>query len=292
MKICFITDNPGITGHPVMGAVLRRLSADHAVRLLDAGTLTADEAIVREEAHPPADLYLLKSHAAQALAVANRMESRGALVVNSWSSSLACQDRVLMARRMQQAQLPVPPTQGFPAWEDIPDRDRVCPRWRFPLMIKSRYSSRGDLVAKVDTLEQLQSLLRQRQPGPFVLQEFVQADGVDIKLWVLDGQVFGARRRSPLETNHDPRNVPIARESLPDDWVSLALKAGRAFGLCLYGVALLVTNQGPFLVDVNSFPGFRGVEGADRVLISLIERLAPCARDGRARLSREAAPST
>ena len=141
MKICFIADSPETTSHPVIGGVLRGLSADHAVRLLDVRTLTADEAILREKAHPPADLYLLKSHASQALAVAHELERRGDLVVNSWASSLACQDRVLMAQRMLQAQLPVPPTRGFPAWEDIPDRERVSSSWRFPLMVKSRYSS-------------------------------------------------------------------------------------------------------------------------------------------------------
>src|SRR5438128_7200848 len=104
MDICFITDNPGTTTHPVIGAVLRRLSAKHRVRLLEVGALTADEAIARENAQPLADIYLLKSHTSQALALALVLERRGALAVNGWASSSACQDRVLMAQRMQQAQ--------------------------------------------------------------------------------------------------------------------------------------------------------------------------------------------
>src|SRR5436190_20490349 len=100
MDICFITDNPDTTKHPVIGEVLRRLSTQHAVRLLDVGGLSAEEAIAHEKEHPPADIYLLKSHAFQALAVAHHLEQRGTLVVNSWASSSACQDRVLMAQRM------------------------------------------------------------------------------------------------------------------------------------------------------------------------------------------------
>ena len=53
----------------------------------------------------------------------------------------------------------------------------------------------------------------------------------------------------------------------------MTLEVGRVFGLRLYGVDLLMTEQGPIVVDVNSFPGFRGVVGADSALISLIERL-------------------
>jgi len=105
----------------------------------------------------------------------------------------------------------------------------------------------------------------------------VRGDGWDIKLWVIGRQVFAARRRTALETNTRKPDIPIL-ECLPGEWVSMALKAGRAFGLHLYGVDLLMTNRGPVLVDVNSFPGFRGVEGADRALISVIERLAPGAR--------------
>src|SRR5437879_4782567 len=183
MDICFITDNPSTTSHPVIGAVLQRLSVKHKVRFLDVHARTADEVIAYEEAHPPADIYLLKSHAFEALAVALKLEQRGALVVNSWASSSACQDRVLMAQRMQQARLPCPLTWSFPASENA--GGSVLSKRRFPLMIKSRYSFRGDLIAKVDDPEQLQVLARKREQAPFILQDFVQGDGWDVKLWVI-----------------------------------------------------------------------------------------------------------
>ena len=78
--------------------VLRQLNATHAVRLLDVDHLTGDEAIAHEAAHPIADLYLLKSHTPQALSVAHHLEQRGAVVINSWASALACQDRVRMVQ--------------------------------------------------------------------------------------------------------------------------------------------------------------------------------------------------
>ena len=86
MNICFITDKPETTSHPVIGGVLQQLSVNHAIRLLDVLGLTEDEAIARENAYPVADLYLLKSHTLQALKVAGYLEKRGALVVNSSTS--------------------------------------------------------------------------------------------------------------------------------------------------------------------------------------------------------------
>src|SRR5437667_12070371 len=119
MDICLILDNPDTTRHPVIGTVLQQLGARHTVRLLDVHRLTGDEAIAHEAVHPLANMYLLKSHTRQALEVAHHLEQRGALVVNSWASSMACQDRVLMAQRMKEARLLFTHTLSFPSLEEV-----------------------------------------------------------------------------------------------------------------------------------------------------------------------------
>ena len=273
MAICFIVDHPETIRHPVLGRVLQQLNLTHNVRLLDVHTLTADEAIAHDEVYPLARLYLLKSHRLQALKVAHHLEQRGAMVVNSWASSLACQDRVLMAKRMQEVLLPWPHTWSFPSLENLWGQHSFLSTLVFPVILKSRYSHRGDLVQKVGSVEQLRAVAGQRNQEPFILQEFAQGDGWDIKLWVVDQQIFAARRRTPLEAKAPEEDCPVPTEKLPSDWVSITLEIGRVFNLRLYGVDLLMTEQGPIIVDINSFPGFRGVAGADSALISLIERL-------------------
>ncbi len=275
MDVCLILDNPETPRHPVLGTMLQQLSARHTVRLLDVHRLTGDEAIAREQVRPLSDIYLLKSHTLQALEVALHLEQRGALVVNSWASSSACQDRVLMAQRMTEARLPCPRTWSFHSRGDVRGLDRAISTLRFPLMIKSRYSHRGDLVGKVHNVDQLQALEGRWRHEPFILQEFVRGDGWDIKLWVIDRQIFAARRRTPLDANAPQEDVPMPIETLPSDWRSVTLEIGRVFDLRLYGVDLLVTEQGqgPLVVDVNSFPGYRGVAGAASALIALVERL-------------------
>src|SRR3989442_7323685 len=119
MNICLLMDNPETPHHPVIGVALHKLSTAHTVRLLDVRMLTSAQAIAQEERHPQADLYLLKSHAPQALDVAHSLEQRGACVVNSWAATVTCQDRVLMAQRMHQADLPWPHTWNFATLEDL-----------------------------------------------------------------------------------------------------------------------------------------------------------------------------
>jgi ribosomal protein S6--L-glutamate ligase len=270
MHACFITDNPDTRTHPVIGAVLEQLSAKHYVRVLEVRALTARGVIAHEEKHSLADIYLLKSHTAQALEVARALEHRGALVINSWFSSLTCQDRALMAERMSDAGIAWPRTRLFVPPEDLRGPHGVLAELSFPLVIKSRYSCRGDLVARVNCVEQLGSVVRKRKEESFILQELVAGDGSDVKMWVIGQDVFAARRPSVLESMPS-LTVPLAADEVPREWASMALKIGRVFGLRLYGVDLLISREGPVAIDVNAFPGFRGVPRADAALIALIE---------------------
>ena len=273
MYICLVMDNPETPHHPVIAVALEQLRVRHNVRLFDVRTLTAAEAIAQEKTRPLADLYLLKSHAPQALEIAHYLEQQGASVVNSWASSVACQDRVRMAQRMREADLPWPHSWSFATLSDLLTDAPLLATLPFPLIIKSYYSHRGDLVDKVHNLEQLQALAAQWSQEPIVLQEFVVGDGWDIKLWVIGEQIFAARRRTPLESNASKEDFPIPAQELPEEWARITLQIGRVFNLRLYGVDLLITERGPIIVDVNSFPGFRGVPGADSALAALVEHL-------------------
>ena len=245
----------------------------HAVRLLDAHALTFAQALAQEEGHPLANLYLLKSHAPQALELARTLEGRGACVLNSWTSTLACQDRVLMAERMVAAHLPWPRTWSFVTLADALRQADVLAAYSYPLIIKSAYSHRGDLVQKVHAVEEMQALSEKWSQEPIILQAFAAGDGWDRKLWVIDKQIFAARRHTALEPNSPKDDIPVKADELPIEWAKLTLEIGRVFGLRLYGVDLLLTKQGPIVVDVNAFPGFRGATGADTALVGLVEKL-------------------
>ena len=273
MNICLIMDNPETPRHPVIGVVLQKLSTKHRVLLLDVSTLTGAQAIAHAEMRPLADLYLLKSHAPQALEVAHHVEQRGALVINCWSASVACQNRALMTQRMVEAGLPWPHSWIFPSLRNLLEHDEILSTSPFPLVIKSSYSYRGDLVDTVHNVEELRALVPRWSQEAVIIQEFAVSDGWDIKLWVIDGQIFAARRCTPLEPGAPKEDFPLKAEELPGDWIQLTLEVGRVFNLRLYGVDLLITEQGPIMVDVNSFPGFRGVQGADSALVAFVEQL-------------------
>ena len=270
MHICLLLDNPETPRHPVLSVALETLQARHTVRLLDVAGISAAQAHELESKERPADLYLLKSHTPQALELARMLENQGRSVVNNWSASRACQDRVLLTEQMRVANLPWPLTRAFATLTDAPAE---LASFSWPLIVKSRYSRRGDLVAKLDEPAQFQALAAQWSHEPVIVQEFAAGDGWDRKLWVIDRRVFAALRRSPLEAGASRENVPLTDSELPAAWKELALAIGQTFCMPLYGVDLLLTAKGPLPVDINAFPGFRGVPGASEALVHLIEHL-------------------
>jgi ribosomal protein S6--L-glutamate ligase len=278
MEICLIIDR---VGHPVLNAVLSLLARSNKTRTLEASLL--DDAAIGREFVAPADIYLLKSRSPAALDLARGLERRAATVLNSAASTAACLDRVVMAERLAEVGVDAPRTQAFASVRQLRE-NRDDGLVIFPSLIKSQGSRRGDLVRKLDRADEVLALGSEWDREPILLQEFVDGDGWDVKLWVIGEKVHAARRRTVLvtgATGSQKRNFPIAPADLPDEWHQIALRVGRGFGLDFYGIDLLPSDRGPLVVDVNAFPGFRSVPDAPAELAGVIERRCMAAAGGR-----------
>ena len=140
----------------------------------------------------------------------------------------------------------------------------------FPLVVKSRRSHKGDLVAAVRTVSELEELQHTWGGEPVVLQEFLANDGWDVKAWGIGERIHVGRRRSPLASDSGVSHIP---ESTLNACEAIVGRARAAFGLQAYGVDLLITSNGPVVVDVNAFPGFRSMPDADLHLAELVDGL-------------------
>jgi ribosomal protein S6--L-glutamate ligase len=213
-----------------------------------------------------ADVYLLKARTPRALSLAGELERRGAVVVNSAAATELCQDRVRMAELAGGAGLP------FAATVAAGRLGELAPP-AYPFVVKSRHSRRHDLVARVDGAARLRELVERWPEEEVVTQPYLPGSGWDQKLWVVDGRVFAARRRSELSP--DEGGSGAAGEWEPSAGLAaLALRVGEVFGLDVYGVDLLDGAAEPVIVDVNAFPGVRGRPGAPEALAGLALRLA------------------
>ncbi len=278
MSIGLIIDTPLTLRHPVISEVLRLLQPRQRVTILTSLDSPyrrgSDQQMI--EAVLSADLYQLKGHTVEALQLARLLEMRGARVVNSAQSGEICRDRLQMHNLLARNGLSGPRTWAWSSPEDLlreaakASGESMLP---FPAVIKSRYSARNDLITRVDRREDLAQLARDWPHEPLILQELLPSDGRDIKLWMIGSALFAARRRSPLWNPAEESDEILASEAIPSAWREIAHEVGHVFGLQLYGVDLLETERGAVVLDVNAFPGFRGVHDAAQVLVAFIEHL-------------------
>ncbi|NUU22482.1 MAG: alpha-L-glutamate ligase [Streptomycetaceae bacterium] len=193
--------------------------------------------------------------------IARQAHAAGARVVNDADATAACLDRVTMAERAQAAGLPFPRTYGFARVADVRAPGR--------LILKQRRSRRGEPVPHCGTADELREAAADWPDEPVVAQEFADGDGWDRKLWVIGDRVFAGLRRSPLH-GPDPQGpkhtIPIPAHEIPPVHRELAYAVGECFGLDVYGVDLIAAPEGPRIVDVNAFPGFRSIAEAPAAL--------------------------
>ena len=88
----------------------------------------------------------------------------------------------------------------------------------------------------------------------------MEITGPDLhRLVAIGGQVFGVERVWPAETFEQKLGSPL---TISPGLRNLALKCGRAFGIEAFGLDVIFSGGEPYVVDVNSFPGFKGVPNA------------------------------
>ena len=99
-----------------------------------------------------------------------------------------------------------------------------------------------------------------------LLQEFIaESRGVDVRALVVGDRVVGAMRRE-ARTGEFRSNLHRGGEGTPvvlgPDFTAAAVRAAQVLGLDVAGVDLLEAKGGPKVMEVNSSPGFEGLEQA------------------------------
>ena len=139
-----------------------------------------------------------------------------------------------------------------------------------PLIVKLLESTQGKGVVLAETKKAAESVIDAFRglKANFLVQDFVkEASGEDIRCFVVAGKVVAAMRRksagddfrSNLHRGGTAESCKISAEER-----RMAVKSAKAFNLGLAGVDLLRSNDGPKILEVNSSPGFEGIENASK----------------------------
>jgi ribosomal protein S6--L-glutamate ligase len=105
--------------------------------------------------------------------------------------------------------------------------------------------------------------------GVIYLQEYVPHGYSDIRVFVVGDRVVASMRRvaDNWKTNYSqgarPESIKID-ESIED----LAIKSARVVGCRIAGVDVLESQMGPIVLEVNSQPGWKGLQSVTSVNIA------------------------
>jgi glutathione synthase/RimK-type ligase-like ATP-grasp enzyme len=248
---------------PLLESVFARLER----RGMRVDWMVPEERLIRTDVLAPEyDLYLLKSQSELALSLGAILHARGARLVNRYPACAAVRDKVVAAGRLRAAGIPAPRT-----WvtQDLGLVESLLADG--PLVVKP---PRGLHGAGVHVLRRPADLAAVPPPAsPQLVQDYVAGGPDDLKLYVVGGAVFGVRK--PFSGNSF--SAPGRPCEVPAEARDVALRCGRAFGLSLYGLDVIESADGPVVVDVNYFPGYRGIAGADEHVADHLERVAAAA---------------
>lgn len=218
------------------------------------------------------DLYLLKSYTELALSLAGALSTAGARLINPYEGCAAARNKIVCYQVLKHAQIPVPRAwiTGEPAL--LKALAQQC-----PLIVKPYMGWRGEGIRIVRNERDAASL--PPLVSPVLVQEYIENSGEDLRVYVAGEEVFGIRKRfssNSFAKEGDP--VPVSREVR-----EIALRCGRVFGMQLYGIDIVEGASGPYVIDVNYFPGYKGVRDAAGVVAGCVESHARHLT-GRARL--------
>ena len=209
--------------------------------------------------------------------VLGRLEAAGTRVVNSPKSLECAVDKYLTSARLQAVGLPVPETV---VCEHEDDAVAAFEQLGRDVVVKPLFGSEGRGIVRVSDPDLAHRTFRtlMRLNAVLYLQRFVDHEGYDVRVLVLDGRVLGAiRRRSPHDFRTNVSRSAIAElHAVTTREADFALRAAASTGAYIAGIDLLYDRQGNcYVIEVNAVPGwqaFTRTTGID-VAAHLVESL-------------------
>lgn len=174
------------------------------------------------------------------------------------------------------------PTTGF-ANSPLDTDDLIKMVGGSPLIVKLLEGTQGKGVVLAETKKAAESVINAFKSlnANILVQEFIkEANGKDIRCFVIDGKVVAAIQREALPGEFRA-NIHLGGTAsvikITAEEKKIAIKAAKAMDLKVAGVDIIRSSKGPLLLEVNSSPGLEGIESATNKdiageMIAAIER--------------------
>ncbi|MEM2262746.1 MAG: RimK family alpha-L-glutamate ligase [Candidatus Bathyarchaeia archaeon] len=197
-----------------------------------------------------------------------RLERLGFYVVNPPEAIEHCVDKYDLLAILEDAGVPVPRTA---VTEDADEALKAFHELGGDVVVKPIFGSRGIGSTRINDPEIASTVFRAIAfyHGVIYLQEFVPHGCSDIRAFVIGDRVAAAMRRvaTSWKTNYSQGARPEPLK-LSGELEELAVKSAKLIKCKVAGVDILESPKGPVVVEVNSQPGWRGLQSVTSVNIA------------------------
>ncbi len=183
-------------------------------------------------------------------------------------------DKLLTQLDIQQHKISMPTTYISATVEAA---KKILKRVNYPIVMKFPHGSHGKGVMFADSYASASSMLDAlaalRQP--FIIQEYVESSGSDIRVIVVGDKVVASMRRK-AQFGEKRANIHAGGIGEPCELDThtkkLAIKAAQAVEADICAVDILETAKGPTVIEINLSPGLQGITQATK--INVAEKIA------------------
>ncbi len=299
MKVIVLSRGPNLYSTRRLVSVARRRG--HNVEVFDVNRVSL--AIVDGEPRLYEDDYEIEVPDAvipriaaqstfQGLSVLRHFEMAGAIPVNCATAIANARDKLRSLQLLCGKGVPMPDTaftrQPHPADGALLDLGEG------PMVIKLLEGAQGRGVMLAESRRAATSIMDAfgQVDGRLLAQRFVkESAGRDLRAFVIGREVVALMERRAAggafrSTLHQGGRA--VRATLTRTVERIALRAARALGLDVAGVDLLMSSEGPLVIEVNPSPGLEGIERTTGVNVTarVIEHMEGLVEPGVARRPR------
>ena len=219
-----------------------------------------------------------------------QMEQMGIPILNSSNGMFNSRDKFRSGQILTRNNLPIPRTMVLrrPSKKDIGEIDpmnrKIILKEKIqnvitmlngpPVVVKLNKGTQGVGVVLCDSMNDAyaQIDLMWKSKSDFIIQEFIkESKGVDIRALVVGNKVIASMKRESKTgdfRSNTHQGGEVSAYELPESVKNTAVEAAKIIGLNVAGVDLLISNNGYKIIEINSSPGFEGLEKATGVNVA------------------------
>lgn len=197
--------------------------------------------------------------------VLRQFEIMGAFCLNGNIGIARSRDKLRSLQMLGQEGIPMPVTSFAHSPQETGELIKMV--GGAPLVVKLLSGTQGVGVVLAETNKAAESLINafKAVKADILVQEFVkEAEGTDIRCFVVDGKVVAAMQRTapPGDFRANIHRGGTASEiKLTAEERKIAIKAAQVMRLKVAGVDIIRSATGPKVLEINSSPGLEGIEG-------------------------------